>query len=236
MFSVPGAKFFLLYTFPFQFLNENFRFGLQTYLVISQIANNSNFLKWQTNFVIKGSKSINFVTICNINRLLSEPRCMTVREYNKCVDLYSDYVFRFLLKSLNDEEKAKDIVQDCFERLWIKVDTVRFEKARTYLFTTAYHTMIDGFRKKKYHDEFLKQQSLDPIQNDSYSDLNELLHKLVGQLPEDQRSVILLRDYEGYSYKEISEITGLSETQVKVYIYRGRLFLKERIGKIEAII
>jgi len=161
---------------------------------------------------------------------------MTVREYNKCVDLYSDYVFRFLLKTLNDEEKAKDIVQDSFERLWIKVNTVHFEKARTYLFTTAYHTMIDGFRKEKYHKEFLKQQSLDAIQDDNYNDLNELLHRLIGQLPEDQRSVILLRDYEGYSYKEISEITGLTEAQVKVYIYRGRQFLKERIGKIEVLI
>ena len=55
-------------------------------------------------------------------------------------------------------------------------------------------------------------------------------------MPEDQRSVILLRDYEGYSYKEISELTGLSESQVKVYIYRGRLFLKEKIGRVEILI
>lgn len=161
---------------------------------------------------------------------------MTIREYNRCVELYSDYVFRFLLKSLNEEEQAKDIVQDCYEKLWRKVETIDFAKARTYLFTTAYHTMIDGFRKEKYHNEYLKQQDSHPVQNSSYSDLNELLHKLIGELPEGQRMVILLRDYEGYSYKEIGEITGLTEVQVKVYIYRGRQFLKERIGKIEAII
>src|SRR4030042_1812927 len=51
-----------------------------------------------------------------------------------------------------------------------------------------------------------------------------------------QRSVILLRDYEGYSYEEIGDITGLSESQVKVYIYRGRVFLKNYIGKLEYII
>ena len=45
--------------------------------------------------------------------------------------------------------------------------------------------------------------------------------------------MILLRDYEGYDYKEIGEITGLSESQVKVYIYRGRVALKEFIGKFE---
>ncbi len=56
------------------------------------------------------------------------------------------------------------------------------------------------------------------------------------QLPADQRSVILLRDYEGYSYREISEITGLSESQVKVYIFRARMFLKNFIGKPEVVI
>jgi DNA-directed RNA polymerase specialized sigma24 family protein len=46
----------------------------------------------------------------------------------------------------------------------------------------------------------------------------------------------MLRDYEGYSYDEIAEITDLSETQVKVYIYRGSMFLKNYIRKLETII
>jgi RNA polymerase sigma-70 factor (ECF subfamily) len=55
-------------------------------------------------------------------------------------------------------------------------------------------------------------------------------------LPEIQKSVILLRDYEGYSYEEIGNIAGLNESQVKVYIYRARLFLKEYIGTMERVI
>jgi len=62
--------------------------------------------------------------------------------------------------------------------------------------------------------------------------LNEALNKL----PEIQRSVIMLRDYEGYDYNEIGEITGLNESQVKVYIFRARKFLKNYIGSIEAVI
>jgi DNA-directed RNA polymerase specialized sigma24 family protein len=46
----------------------------------------------------------------------------------------------------------------------------------------------------------------------------------------------MLRDYEGYSYEEIASITGLTESQVKVYIFRGRLFLKKYLGSIEAVI
>ena len=69
-----------------------------------------------------------------------------------------------------------------------------------------------------------------------YSDLNEILHKAVARLPELQRTCILLRDYEGYSYREIGEITGMNEAQVKITIYRGRVALKNYIGKIETIL
>jgi len=69
-----------------------------------------------------------------------------------------------------------------------------------------------------------------------YNDLNMILHAALERLPENQRSVILLRDYEGYSYQEIGEITGMTEAQVKINIYRGRLALKNYIGKIETVI
>jgi RNA polymerase sigma-70 factor (ECF subfamily) len=71
---------------------------------------------------------------------------------------------------------------------------------------------------------------------DQYKGLNEILEQALKRLPEIQRSVILLRDYEGYSYQEIGEITGLNESQVKVYIYRGRLALKKFIGSMEAVL
>jgi RNA polymerase sigma-70 factor (ECF subfamily) len=69
-----------------------------------------------------------------------------------------------------------------------------------------------------------------------YTDLNEILHKALGNLPEQQRTAVLLRDYEGYSYKEIGDITGLSEGQVKITIYRGRIALKNFIGRIEKVL
>ena len=58
----------------------------------------------------------------------------------------------------------------------------------------------------------------------------ESLEKALTQISEIQRTVILLRDYEGYSYAEIGEITGLNESQVKVNIFRGRQALKDIIG------
>jgi len=161
---------------------------------------------------------------------------MTVEEYNISVDEYSDNIYRFILKNIRNSDKAKDIVQDTYEKLWMKVADVSFEKVRSYLFTTAYHTMIDMLRREKKQGDFDTVKPDNYSHNNQYSDLKEILNECLKKLPDAQRSVILLRDYEGYSYGEIAEITGLSESQVKVYIFRGRMFLKEFIGKMESVI
>lgn len=160
---------------------------------------------------------------------------MTIKDYNLCVDEYADSVYRFILKNVKSKDEAKDVVQDAFEKMWINKDNIDGKKTKSYLFSTAYHTMIDKIRKNK------KQQLTDTIPDyevheNNYSDLQELLHQALDTLPDIQKSVILLRDYEGYSYEEISEITNLTESQVKVYIYRGRVALKKYIGKVEYVV
>jgi RNA polymerase sigma-70 factor (ECF subfamily) len=161
---------------------------------------------------------------------------MTVKEYNQSVNLYSDNVFRFILKNIKDDERARDIVQDSYEKLWKNAENVNFDKVKSYLFTTAYHTMIDVLRKDKRQTYMEDYRIPEDTHNEQYSDLAEILNEAVKQLPDIQRTVILLRDYEGYSYKEIGDITTLSEAQVKVYIYRARVFLKSYIGKMDLVI
>lgn len=161
---------------------------------------------------------------------------MTVDEYNKCVDLYSDNIYRFLLKNAKDKDIAKDLVQDTYEKLWMKVSEINFLKSKSYLFSIAYHSFIDLCRKNKFRGLFDEAGFTENYHSEQYSDLNEVLHNALELLPDVQRSVVMLRDYEGYSYDEISQITGLSSAQVKVYIFRGRMFLKNYIGKLEMII
>jgi RNA polymerase sigma-70 factor (ECF subfamily) len=163
---------------------------------------------------------------------------MTATEYNKCVDLHSDGLYRFLLKNLKDSDKARDLVQDTFTKLWQKVGEVSFEKAKSYIFTSGYHTMIDMIRREKRQVEYTKDALKTSItaSERQYTDLHDVLNDALEQLPTIQKSVIMLRDYEGYSYEEIEEITGLNESQVKVYIYRARVALKEYIGKIENVL
>jgi RNA polymerase sigma factor (sigma-70 family) len=63
-----------------------------------------------------------------------------------------------------------------------------------------------------------------------------LLELALSRLNETQRSLVLLKDYEGYSYQEIGQITGLNESQVKVYLHRARLQLKNYLVSLENII
>jgi len=161
---------------------------------------------------------------------------MTVEEYNLAVDEHADGLYRFILKNIQDEAAAEDIVQDSFEKLWIRLDEVDGEKAKSYLFTTAYHTMIDQIRKAQRMTRMEKEHYAGLATEEQYSDLKEVLTHALTLLPEDQRSVLMLRDYEGYSYQEIGEITGLNESQVKVYIYRARTFLKNFIVDPERVL
>lgn len=161
---------------------------------------------------------------------------MTVKEYNRSVEEYSDSVYRFIRSNLKDEERANDIVQDSYEKLWRNVNDIEYHVAKSWLFTTAYHTMIDIIRKENRMTSLEESDQYEWISEQQYSDLNEVLHLALDRLPENQKALVLLRDYEGYSYREIGEITGLSEAQVKINIYRGRVALKNFIRKIETVI
>ncbi len=161
---------------------------------------------------------------------------MNLQDYNDCVDNHSDGVYRFVLKQIRDKEAARDIVQDTFEKMWRKLDTIDAAKAKTYLFTAAYHTLVDYTRKNSRYTRFEHDEYNSPSHNSQYSDLKKILDQGLEQLPEIQKTVLLLRDYEGYDYAEIGNITSLNESQVKVYIFRARTFLKNYIGRMEAVV
>jgi len=161
---------------------------------------------------------------------------MTVEEYNISIDQFADNIFRFILKNIQDGEKAKDIVQDAYLGLWTKLESVSFRSVKQYLFKAAYHLMIDLIRHESRLLSIDGTDLSEYTHTTHYTDINQILHNAIKQLPEIQRSVVLLRDYEGYSYEEIGQITGLNESQVKVYIFRARSFLKQYIGSLDKII
>jgi RNA polymerase sigma-70 factor (ECF subfamily) len=161
---------------------------------------------------------------------------MTEKEYNECVTTYADNVYRFILKNLRHEEDARDVVQSAFEKMWKHRNDVDGNRSKSYLFTVAYHQMIDHIRKVKRIQ--LKEEFADTIhvEDKPANNLKKVLEQALNRLSETQRSLVLLKDYEGYSYAEIGEIMDLNESQVKVYLHRARLQLKEYLVKIENVI
>ena len=161
---------------------------------------------------------------------------MTEQQYNECVNQYADNVFRFVVKNLRHEEDARDIVQSAFEKMWRYRDAVENEKCKSYLFTVAYNQMIDHIRKTKrisLTDEFGEESK--GVQYQSNSNIQKTLHEALNRLNETQRSLVMLKDYEGYNYEEIGKITGLNESQVKVYLHRARIALRNYLGSRENV-
>jgi RNA polymerase sigma-70 factor (ECF subfamily) len=163
---------------------------------------------------------------------------MSTPEFNELIINNTTFLKPFAFTLTRDNESAKDLVQETFTKLWVKVEEVTFEKAKSYLFTAGYHTMIDMMRREKRKLDYAADAKLTQMgaSERQYSDLQKVLNEALDTLPAIQKSVIMLRDYEGYSYEEIEEITGLNESQVKVYIYRARVALKAYIGKMENVI
>lgn len=161
---------------------------------------------------------------------------MSEKEYNECVTLYADHVYRFIVKNLRHEENSKDVVQSAFEKLWINRERVETERSKSYLFTVAYNQMIDHIRKNKKIK--LQENFSDETKatNQPHHNINKILNEALQRLSETQRSLVLLKDYEGYSYNEIAQITSLSESQVKVYLHRARIQLKNWLVKPENVI
>jgi RNA polymerase sigma factor (sigma-70 family) len=158
---------------------------------------------------------------------------MTAKTFNEWVNLYTDGVYRFILKNLRHEEDARDIVQGAFEKLWMNREQVSQVSVKSYLFTIAYNLMIDHLRKNKRTD--LKESFREEAKVDRSKgwELRQVLNEALEQLPATWKSLVLLKDYEGYSYEEIGQITGLNSSQVKVYLHRARLQLRDYLVSVE---
>ncbi len=160
---------------------------------------------------------------------------MEPNDYNACVQQWADALFRFACKCTGNGEDARDVVQNSFEVLWKKRRDVTMEKAKAFLFQVAYNQSVDSYRRQSkvvYKSEAIHDSGYTPAQ----ADLKKVLDRALDRLDEQARALVLLKDYEGYRYEEIAQITGLTETQVKVYLHRARKTLKEYLVRVENII
>jgi RNA polymerase sigma-70 factor, ECF subfamily len=161
---------------------------------------------------------------------------ITEKDYNVAVKEYSKNLYRYFLKSLKDTSASKDLVQDVFLKLWSNRNKIDLNKIKSWLFSVAHHSMINYLRVES-RKSVVEIEDLKLLTNCSQGQMEdrEIIEKSLENLPALQKSIVLLRDMEGYNYKEIGEILELSEAQVKVYLFRARQKMKESIQQLEGI-
>lgn len=160
---------------------------------------------------------------------------ISVQGYNQAVKEYTKNIFRFLYKSLRDEEAVNDLVQDCYLKLWQNRASVDPQKIKAWLFSVAHHAMLNYLKAASRKVALNERSKVPHVYQQHNFDTREMLEKILNELPPIQKSILLLRDLEGYEYREIGEILTLGESQVKVYLFRARQRVKEAVKELEKV-
>lgn len=159
---------------------------------------------------------------------------MTKEDFIMCAKLFTPNLLRFSKRVAGNALETDDIVQECFEVLWKNREKVEIKSAKSYLFSVAHKKIIDSFRadsRFENYDDALPELFSAPDQTDT----QQLVQLAINQIAPIYKELLSLRDLECYSYKEIEEITHLTEAQVKVYLFRARKAIKEKILQLEIV-
>ena len=151
-----------------------------------------------------------------------------------------DRLFRLALSITLDRTEAEDITQETLVRVWERrKEWPQIENIQAWCMTIARRLALDAVEKAKIHAEreaevadYQRSAISSPAPADEALDRRqrvEAVRRLISQLPGVQRTIIELRDIEGLRYDEIAQLTGISETQVKVYLHRARKKIREQL-------
>ena len=159
---------------------------------------------------------------------------MESKEFEIKVVSLKDKVFRFVRKILNDHDEAEDVLQDLFEKLWkMKNQLQKYDNLEAFVIKAAKNQCLDKLKHQKINAQKIgelkfHQQIFNPDESEN-KDINDLIEKIIQQLPEKQKMIIHLRDIEGYEFEEITEIMEMDVSAVRVNLSRARKIVKEKI-------
>lgn len=157
-----------------------------------------------------------------------------------------DLLYRLALRITQNKAEAEDIVQDTLIKVWQRRDTWEtIDSVEAFSLTICRNLSLDRIALKERKNASLDDDSTgrhateqadsgqSPLEQTALKDRVALVRTLIDQLPEKQRSCMQLRDFEGKAYKEIADIMGISEEQVKVNIFRARQAIKQKFKTLD---
>lgn len=156
------------------------------------------------------------------------------QEFIKAYDQFADAIFRHCVFRVSDREKAKDIAQGSFVRLWDYMSQGKeVDNIRALLYRIANNLIIDEYRKKKVVslDQMRDEEGFDigfePMHDIESRDEYEHAQALLERLPDKYRESLVMRHIDGLSVKEIAHLTHESENVISVRIHRAIEKLKD---------
>ncbi len=156
-------------------------------------------------------------------------------QYQQAITQHRQRVFSFAHYSLRAKEDAEDITQEVFIKLWQHWQKIDHSKLGAWLMRVAHNAVIDHVRKQKsvasQTDDYAEpeEQAAEVLTEQQVDEgrFKEELMASIKLLDDPFRSIIIMRDIQGMSYSDIQHTLDMSESQVKVYLHRGRRKLRE---------
>lgn len=163
---------------------------------------------------------------------------MQMKELVNIITPFQNKLYRYALRIVGDRMEAEDVIQELLIKIWKKKDQfIHIDNKEAWCMTLTRNMSIDKTRKKKHRTaniedfHFIQDNAASPYQSVESKDNLGRIESIIDNLSDRQKTVIHLRDIEGYSYKEISKISGFTIDQIKVYLHRARLKLRKQIKR-----
>ncbi len=160
---------------------------------------------------------------------------MTAKDFKMIYDAHFDDLRRYLIYRSGDQDLSGDIAQNVFMKVWTKKIEIASGNIKSLLFKMATDEFISHIRRKKVEKEYTKSIDLRLIrESDNNDDLLEkkvLFQKALNQLPEKQKTALLMNKMQGLTHKEISEILNLSQKAIEKRIRLAMETLKQNLNQ-----
>ena len=164
---------------------------------------------------------------------------MTVEKFKSELLPKKNKLFRLALFLLKNREEAEDTVQEIYLKLWDMRNTLnKYSNMEAVMMTMTKNRCLDKIKTKRekfgsLNEEINKQPLINPMEQSIQKDMIKQVKELMERLPEQQKTILHLRDVEGYEYKEIKEITGFELNYIRVNLSRARKSIKESLLKLQ---